>query len=161
MALLCHVVLSASTYTAGATPPPTATLVCTNTGASSVVVMGVQLTGRVLGSSTLGNPVPMANALPPYGPGAPVVVAAGGIGRVGPFPVTVASAADANSSSQQRTQVPVCILMVGATVFGSDRSVNVAAEAGITVSWTIRPAFNTRGGLLDFSRPSNSAGWFL
>lgn len=182
MALVCSVVLSTTSYAAGHTPPPTASVVCHNTGGSAVVVSGVALSGRVFGSSTPGNPVPMANALPPYGPGAPVTVSAGGSATVGPFPVTVGSvaAAVANRSESvvvdqdeiqtvsfvrgsmiQPSQRPDFILMVGAMVFGSDGSRNVATEAGITVSYSVRPAVGTQGGQLIFSRPSNSAGWFF
>lgn len=161
MALLCSVVLSTNAYSAGSTPAPQATILVENRGASSVVVMGVQLTGRVMGSSTLGNPTTMNNALPPYGPGAPVLVTAGGFQRVGPFAITVGSAANANGGNPQPTQVPVYVLLVGAVVLGSDRSITNATEAGMTVSWPIRPRQNTQGGTLDFSKAANAAGWFF
>ena len=161
MALVCTVVLSATSYSAGATPPPTATVLCYNNGASSVVVTGVQMYGRVHGSSTLGNPVPMANALPPYGPGAPVTAAAASLASIGPFPVTVGSAASAIGGNSQPTQPADFILMVGATVFGSDGSRNEAGEAGMLVSYSVRPRVNTQGGQLIFSQASNSAGWFF
>ncbi len=161
MALICSVALSTTAYAAGSTPPPSASIVVTNTGSGAVVVTGVQLSGRVLGSSTPGRPVVMGNALPPYGPGAPVVVAAGGVGRVGPFAVTAGMAANANGGVKQPTQVPIYTLMVGAVVFGSDGSRNVAAEAGLTVSWPIRPQVGTQGAALNFSQPGNSARWFF
>lgn len=161
MALICSVVLSANTYLAGHTPPPSASIVCYNNGASTVVVTGVQLHKRIHGSDTPGGPVPMGNALPAYGAGAPVVVAAGSTASVGPFAVTVGSAAAAIGGNSQPSQPPVAILVIGATVMGSDGSRNVATEAGITVSYSIRPRINTQGGQLDFSRASNSAGWFF
>lgn len=161
MALLASVVLSTNSYAAGSTPPPTASVVCANTGASAVVVTGVQLQGRVFGSETPGHPVVMGNALPPYGPGAPVTVPAGGVASVGPFPVTVGSAASAVGGASQRTQVPTYILMVGAVVTGHDRSSTTAAEAGMTVRWTVPPLPQSQGGQFIYSRASNSAGWFF
>lgn len=161
MALLCSVVLSTTSYAAGATPPPSCSIVCGNTGASAVVVTGVQLHGRVFGCDTPGHPVPMSNALPPYGPGAPVTVAAGGSASVGPFPVTVGSVASGNGGNAQPSQAPTFILVVGATVFGSDGSRNEAGEAGMTVRWTVPPLPQSQGGQFIFSRASNSAGWFF
>ena len=161
LALVCSVVLSANSYSAGHTPPPSASIVCYNNGASAVVVTGVQLYKRILGSDTPGNPVPMGNALPPYGPGAPVSVSALGTQRVGPFSITMGSAASAIGGNSQPSQPAGCILVIGATVFGSDGSRNVAGEAGITVSYSIRPRVGTQGGQLIFSQASNSAGWFF
>lgn len=161
MPLLCSVVLSATSYAAGHTPPPHADVLCTNTGATALVVTGVQMTSRVAGSETLGNPTAMGNALPPYGPGAPVTVAAGGTARVGPFPVTVGSAAAAIGGNPQPSQRPDCILLVGAVVTASDRSLSRANEAGITVSYSIRPRVGTQGGQFIYSSASNSAGWFF
>ncbi len=161
MALVCSVVLSTGSYAAGATPPPTASIVCGNSGASAVVVTGVQLSGRVFGSSTPGNPVSMGNALPPYGPGAPVVVAAGGSASVGPFPVTVGNVAAGVGGVSQPSQPADFILMVGAMVFGSDGSRNEAGEAGMLVSYSVRPRAGTQGGQFLFSRASNAAGWFF
>lgn len=160
MALICNVVLSATSYSAGHTPPPKASIVCTNTGASAVVVLGVALHKRILGSNTPGAPVPMGNALPPYGPGAPVTVDAGGTQTVGPFAVTVGNVASAVGGNSQSSQPPDFTLMVGATVLGSDGSRTEAGEAGMLVSYSIRPRVNTQGGQLIFSQPSNSAGWF-
>ncbi len=160
MALVCSVVLSATSYSAGHTPPPTARVVCYNNGASAVVVTGVALSKRVHGSDTLGGPVPMGNALPPYGPGAPVSVSAGGTQTVGPFAVTVGSAASAIGGNSQPSQPADCILVIGATVFGSDGSRVEAGEAGMLVSYSIRPRVGTQGGQFIFSQPSNSAGWF-
>lgn len=161
MALICNVVLSMNTCSAGHTPPPMATIQCTNTGASALVVTGVQLLGRILGSDTPGHPVVMGNALPPYGPGAPVTVAASSSATVGPFPITVGSAAAAIGGNPQPSQVPDFILMVGAVVRASDGSRVDAGEAGMTVSYSIRPPVGTQGGQLIFSQPSNSAGWFF
>lgn len=160
LALVCSVVLSATSYSAGHTPPPKCSIVCYNNGASAVVVTGVELTKRVHGSDTLGNPVPMGNALPPYGPGAPVTVSAGGTQTVGPFSIAVGSAASAIGGNSQPSQPSDFILVIGATVFGSDRSRNVAGEAGMLVSYSIRPRVNTQGGQLIFSQASNSALWF-
>lgn len=160
MALVCSVALSATSYSAGHTPPPKCSIVCHNNGASAVVVMGVALHKRVMGSDTPGNPVPMGNALPPYGPGAPVTVAAGGSQTVGPFSITVGSAASAIGGNSQASQPADFILIIGATVLGSDGSRVEAGEAGMLVSYTIRPRVNTQGGQLIFAQPSNSALWF-
>jgi hypothetical protein len=161
MALVCSVVLSATSYSAGHTPAPKASVVCYNNGASSIVVTGVQLHKRIFGSDTPGGPVPMGSALPPYGPGAPVAVAAGGTQTVGPFSVTVGSVASAIGGNSQPSQPADCILVIGATVFSSDGSRAEAGEAGMLVSYSIRPRINTQGGQLIFSQPSNSAGWFF
>lgn len=161
MALVCTVVLSTSSYAAGSTPPPKAFIICRNDGASTVVVAGIALSRRVLGSDTLGAPVPMGNALPAYGPGAPAVVLAGDAQTIGPFSVTVGSAASAIGGNAQPSQPADYILMVGATVIGSDRSSNVAGEAGMLVSYSLRPRIGAQGGQLIYARPSNSAGWFF
>lgn len=160
MALVCSVVLSTGSYSAGATPPPMASVVCHNPGASSVVVTGVQLSGRVLGAAP-GSGTAMGNALPPYGPGAPVSVAAGSSATVGPFPVTVGSAAAAVGGSKQPSQPADFTLLVGAVVLASDGSRSEAGEAGCLVSYSVRPTVGAQGGQLLFSRPSNSAGWFF
>lgn len=160
MPLVCSVVLSATSYAAGHTPPPSASVVCYNPGASALVVTGVQLTGRVYGAAS-GAPTTMANALPPYGPGAPVTVAAGGTSTVGPFPVTAGSAAAAVGGNSQPTQTPDYQLMVGAVVTANDRSINTATEQGITVSYSIRPRTGSQGGQLLYANASNSAGWFF
>lgn len=160
MALVCSVVLSAGSYSAGHTPAPTASIVCYNPGASTVVVTGVELTRRIHGSSTLGGPVPMGTAMPPVGPGGAVVVLAGTAQTIGPFSITVGSVASAIGGNSQPSQPADCILMIGATVMGSDSSRNIAGEAGMLVSYSIRPRVGTQGGQLDFSKASNSAGWF-
>lgn len=161
MALVCTVVLSATSYSAGHTPAPKCSILVHNNGASAVVVTGVALTKRIMGCDTPGNPVPMGSALPPYGPGAPVSVPAGGTRTVGPFSITVGSAAAAIGGNSQPSQPADFILIIGATVFGSDRSRNIAGEAGMLVSYSIRPRVGTQGGQYIFSLPSNSAGWFF
>lgn len=165
MALVCTVVLSTTSYRAGATPPPMATVQCYNPTASTIVVSGVEIYGRVLGSSTPGNPVPMGMPLPPYGPGAPVTIAAGATLPVGPFPITAGSAAaalrDGNTGNAQPSQPLNYTLMIGAIVFGSDLSRNTAGEAGMLVSQTIAPTVGQQGGSLIFSKPTNSSGWFF
>jgi len=161
MPLVCTVVLSATSYAAGSTPPPSASIVCSNTGASALVVTGVQLTSRIAGCSTPGQPTVMGNALPPYGPGAPVYVAAGSTSTVGPFPVTVGSAAAGIGGVSQPSQVPDYQLVIGAVVTASDGSINTAIEAGMTVSYALRPRIASQGGQLNFNTSSNSAGWFF
>lgn len=161
MTVSCAIVLSSSSYQAGQTPPPTATLVCQNNTNAAQVVIGVQVTGRVFGSSTPGNPAPMGTPMPPYGPGAPVTVPALGSASIGPFPLAVGSAAATVGGNSQPSQVANYILMVGANVLTADQQNSVAAEMGMTVGPTTRPLPNAQGGYLLFSQPSNSALWFF
>ena len=77
MALTCSLQLSAQSYSAGATPPPSVMLSCFNPGASDVAVTGASINTRVLGA-TPGSGVPAQRFTVPCGLGQTVIVPAGG-----------------------------------------------------------------------------------
>ena len=167
MALVCAMSLNTGVYSAGQTPPPQATLTVYNPNAVAVSVTGVQVTARAFGDTPI-NHVPMAPVLPAIGPGMTTSVPPLGTITVGPFPIVVGSAANANSfqvvnqtanlnpiNPQGPALVPQTIVMVGAAVNGSDGSVNVASEAGLTVSYSNSPPLGYQGGFLNYAGPNN------
>jgi hypothetical protein len=173
MALQCQVSLNVSSMSAGMTPPPQATITVYNPNAVAVVVTGAAL--RVIENT--GLPMPAIGAaisyvgappsLMPIGPGQTVLVPALGSITIGPFPVAVNSAANANQFQMvnqtgnnnplnpQGSSIPIATLLVGATVQGSDGSTNEAQQAGLIVSYQSQPPLGSAGGFLQFSVPMN------
>lgn len=167
MALQCAISLNATAYAVGQTPPPMATLQVYNPGAATVVVLGVQMSfaaqGALSTQSTSASPV-----VAPTGPGLPVVVPSLTSINIGPFPIVVASAANANAfygvgaggvqvppANPQPSQPPQWTLIVGAFVYGSDGSANIATPAGLLVSYQSLPPLGTQGGFFNFAGPAN------
>lgn len=172
MSLQCQVTLNYSSYSVGQNAPPNATVTVYNPNASAVVVMGIAITSRVLNGSSV-NQSAMSQSLPPTGPGMTVLVPTLSSITFGPFPITVGSAANANSFqavnqtgnlnpiNPQVALPPQFTLLVGATVTGSDGSNNVAGVAPLLVSYCPPPPLGWQGGFLQFSAPNNLATGFL
>ena len=166
MALKCQVSLNYASYTAGQNPPPMATLLVFNPGASAVVVTGVQLEF----SDQSGDRIRPAVSPGPMGgsPGMTVSVPTLDDITIGPFPIAVGSAAAANSFAMvepgdqppnaQPSQPMQSTILIGATVYGSDGSINVAGPAGLLVSYTSAPPVGYQGGFLQFASPNNFIG---
>ncbi len=167
MALSCQVSLNYASYAAGQNPPPMANVFVYNPGASTVVVTGIVLTF----ADQFGNPVKpvVSPGLPPTGPGQSVAAGALSSINIGPFPIAVGSAANANSfqtvapgalpSNPQGSQPAQSILLIGAIVYGSDGSMNVAGAASLLVSYTNPPPLGFQGGFYMFSAPNNFIGF--
>lgn len=165
MALQCNVTVNYTAYQAGQTPPPMATLQVYNPNASAVAVTGIVLTYF----DVLGNPIaaPTNAPMPAMGPGQTVVAPALSSITFGPFPVVFGSAANMNSFQETASvdvtaninsivaQPPQTVVRVGATVSGSDGSVNTAGVAPIIVSYTAAPPPAFQGGFLQFSNGRN------
>lgn len=170
MALQCNMTLNTASTTAGQSPAPQATLTVYNPNASAVVVTGA----RVFTTTLQGQQANVVNeALVPMGPGMTTVVPALSSITFGPFPISTGSAANVNAflaitpvgnifpQNPQPSQRPQTLLLVNATVYGSDGSVNIAGVAPLLVSYTSPPPLNFQGGPLMFSAPNNLALGFF
>lgn len=168
MALQCQVQVNVSTYSAGQTPVPLVTLVVYNPNAAAVVVTGVNMRYRALDDTSVVNRTAASPAVPPIGFGQTTSVPATSILTIGPFGLAVGSAANANSyqsanpagvvtlASPQLSQKPQWVLCVGADVYGSDGSVNVAGEDWVLISYTSQPPLGLQGGSAMFNAPNNA-----
>jgi len=166
MSLQANVTLNTGSYSAGQNPPPMATVTVYNPNASAVVVTGIQMSSRPQFSG-LVNSVAMSPSVPPTGPGQTVSVPALSSITFGPFPMVVGSAANVNSQAAvnqvgnlfpinpQGSQPPQTTMLIGATVYGSDGSLNEAGQAGLLVSYTSAPPVAYQGGFLNFAGPNN------
>jgi hypothetical protein len=164
MSLNCAMTLNANSYSSGATPPPMATLTVYNPNAASVAVTGFapqyfDVNGNILAAA-------IGQSMPAMGPGQTVVVPALGTLTFGPFPVVVATAANANPfqavirgsqpiNPQLAMPTPVTV-QVGGLVYGSDGSVNQVAMAPLIVASAFVPPVGQMGGSAQFNNPNNS-----
>jgi len=165
MALVCNMTLNTASVTAGQNAAQ-ATLSVYNPNASAVVVTGASVFTTTLAGQYTNS---TNQSVVPLGPGMTTVVPALGLITFGPFPVAASSAANVNSYAAvnqvgnlfainpQPSQRPQQVLMVGALVYGSDGSVNVAGQAPLLVSYTSAPPLNYQGGPMMFSAPNNLA----
>ncbi len=168
MALSCQVSLNYPAYSAGQTPAPMATVFVYNPNAVAVVVTSVQMS-IAPANNPLVNSLPIPPSVPPTGVGMTTTVPALSSITIGPFPIVVSSAANVNSFqavnqtgnlnpiNPQGSQPPQSRLLVGAYVYGSDGTVNVAGVAPLLVSYAIPPPVGYQGGFLQFSAPNNLA----
>ncbi len=166
MSLSCQVSLNYSAYTAGQNPAPMATVFVYNPNASAVVVTSIQMTAYAL-LDPLVNRLAMLPSVPPTGPGMTVSVPTLSSITIGPFPIVLGSAANVNSFQMvnqtgninpvnpQGSQPPQTTVMVGATVYGSDGSVNVAGVAPVYLSYSETPPLAYQGGFLQLQAPNN------
>ena len=166
MALICNMTVNTPVMSAGQSPPPQATLTVANANAVPVVVTG----GSVF-TTTLAGQYASTSSPPliPLGPGTTTTVPAGGSITFGPFPVVMASAANANPQqavnqtgnlnplNPQPAERVQQTFLVGATVYGSDGSINIAGTAPVFVSYTSAPPIGYQGGPMFFSAPNNLA----
>lgn len=168
MALTCNITLNVSTCVAGGSPSPQATLQVFNPNASAVAVAGVQL--QFFDAVTLLPIAAAANApMPALGPGQTVVAPAGSSIFFGPFPVAIGLAGNASSlgsmpfspssppapANPQLALRPQQQVLIGAVVYGSDGSANVAGRAGLLVSYPSLPPLFSQGGALQLSNGNN------
>jgi hypothetical protein len=166
MALQCNVTLNTGTMSAGQSPPPQATLTVYNANASAVVVTGAQVfTTTLAGQYTSTSSPPLV----PLGSGATTLVPALSSITFGPFPIVMASAANANPQAvinpsgninpvnPQPAERPFQTFNVGALVYGSDGSINTAGTAALLVGYTSVPPIGFQGGPLQFGMPNNLA----
>jgi hypothetical protein len=151
--------------------PVTAVLTVTNATASPIAITGAALSMAQLGD---GLAISRAENVLPLGPGMPVVVPASSTIIVGPFQVVVHSNAGANSfqsvgpagaltdpqlsearGDQNGNHFPQFVVLVSATVYGSDGSVNVSGTAPLLVDVVVPPPLGYQGGFLHLSAPNN------
>jgi hypothetical protein len=165
MALNVSVSLNYDAYSAGQNPPPQATLTVYNPNASTVIVTGVKMYAFDV-NDPVGRELDFASGTPPLGPNQPTAVAALGTLTIGPFPVVVGSAANANSYqssnpvgrtlvNSQLAHPPQSILGIGCVLYASDGSVNRAAWTPLQVSYTSSPPLGYQGGFCFFNGPNN------
>lgn len=164
MALQCQMAINSPSYSAGQTPPPAATLTIFNPNAVAVVVTGVELAFTDKLGQTV-RPVIQPSVVP-IGPGQPTSVPALGTVTLGPFPMTFGSAAASSSfamvppgaqpANVQGSQPPQVEINIGALVYASDGSVNVAGRARVLVSYTVSPPLGYQGGVAQFGGPNNA-----
>ncbi len=170
MALQCQMSVNVFSSVAGQTPVPQATLTVYNPNASAVVVTGAQVTIRSLsGQFTAPANIPLV----PLTPGT-TSVAALSTATFGPFGIAIGTPSNVNSFQavnpaatdfdpvypQQAVRSPRKYF-IGATVYGSDGSLNVAGEAPVLIDTTTPPPLGYQGGFLQFSSPNNFAAGFL
>jgi len=166
MALTCGISINTTAVTADQSPGASATLTVYNPNASAVVVTGARLTYTPLGQTNPSPAASVATVLIPTGPGQTVSVPALGSITFGPFPVQAHSPSNSSSynvaspsggyggpiqgalPSQEQ-------LIIGAVVEASDGSSNVAAPAGLTVSYYTPPPLGSQGGFLNFADGDN------
>lgn len=163
MALVCNMTLSSGSMVAGQSPAPQATLTVYNPNAAAVLVSGA----RVSIATASGQQMHAGNSpLIPLIAGFSTVPALSSL-TFGPFPVTLGSAAGGAPSSMippssqpvnpQASQPLQTLFAVGATVYGSDGSVNVAGTAPLLLSYTSPPPIGYQGGPMQFAAPNNLA----
>lgn len=164
MALQAQLAISTPSYTAGQTPVPTLMLTVYNPNAAAVTVTGVELNY----TDQLGNQMPrppVITSVPPMGVGQVVVAPALSTITIGPWAIAAGSAAAASSydmvpqSSQpalvQGAIPPQTQLWIGATVYGSDGSVNVCGKTRMLLSYTVNPPRAFQGGFAQFAGINN------
>jgi len=143
-------------------------ITATNPGAVPIAITGGELEVTQLGDGTT---VSCAKPALPLGPGMPTAVAAGATVLIGPVTLAVHSNAGANSYQSPNAPVmpqpsetrgeatsnkyPQFTVLVGATLYGSDHSINAAGTAPIFVDVVSPPPLGYQGGFLSLSAPNN------
>lgn len=172
MPLQCQVVLNPSARSGE--QPVTVALIVYNPSATTPIA----ITGGALSVSQLGDGSEVSCALPmlPIGPGMPTVVAAGATILVGPMTLVLHSNAASNSFQTVDSSPPVnpqpsdsrlsgsneypqFTVLVGATLYGSDGSINQAGTAPVLVDVVVTPPLGFQGGFLHLHAPNNLANF--
>ncbi len=155
--------------TAGQNPAPQATVTVYNPNASAISVTGIQMTVKFLNDPLTRT----LNGSPPIGPGMTTLCPALSSITIGPFPVVIPSASNVNSFAMvnmagninpinpQGSQPPQSVAQIGAYVYASDLSSNVAGVAPLMISYTSAPPVGYQGGFLNLAGPNNLADAFL
>lgn len=164
MALQCQLVSSTLAYQAGQSPPPSLALVVYNPNAGAVSVTGVELI-YMTPQGVVQRPS-MSEPLVPIGVGQTTSVPALSSITIGPFALAVGSVSSANSYqmvppgtqpfNSQGAHAPQQDILIGANVYGSDGSVNVAGRARVLVSFSVAPPPGYQGGVAQFQAPNNA-----
>lgn len=141
-----------------------ATLFVYNPNAVAVVVTGVELVFKDKVGATV-RPV-LQPSVVPIGVGQVTSVPALSSLTFGPFPMAFGSAAAASSydmvppgaqpGNPQGSQPPQVEIFIGALVYGSDGSVNVAGNTRVLVSYSVPPPLGFQGGFASFGAPNNA-----
>lgn len=173
MPLQCQVVLNPSARS-GEQPIAVALLVYNPSTTTPIVITGGVMSVEQLGN---GTSVPCALPMLPIGPGMPVVVAAGATVLVGPMTLVLHSNAAANSFQTVDANPPVnpqpsdsrggatslhypqYTALIGATLYGSDGSINQAGKAPVFVDVVATPPPGYQGGYLHLHEPKNLANF--
>lgn len=168
MALTCQMTLDYSNCVAGQNPPPKATLQVYNPNASSVAVTGINIEYFDVNGVQMTT-MPVGLSMPAMGPGQTVTVTTLASVFFGPFPIVLGSAASANTFLASPAETPASqplprslahrpqqFFWVGATVLGSDSSINTAGRAGLLVSFTSVPPLYSQGGVAQFNGRNNA-----
>jgi hypothetical protein len=164
MAITAQVNLSFTSYPAGFTPPPLATLTVANTGAAAVAIVGTKFYATIVGASAPSF-TSIATPVLPTGPGQNLTVPAAGSLSLGPFPIVMPSAANNNpaasippSAAPQNPQISQPIpfsVTIGCDVLTSDGTTTTAQGAFLLVSGTSQPPQGNYGGFLQFYIANN------
>lgn len=164
MALNCQLSINPAAYSAGQTPPPSLSLLVVNPNAVAVSVTGVEW--QFTDQNLVVTRPPVNPPLFPFGPGQGSSIAALSSQTFGPMALAVWSAANLNPQQTvppfgaplqtQGSQRPQTEVWVGALVYGSDGSVNVAGRARLLVSYANAPTRGTLGGNADLTQSTNS-----
>ena len=183
MALNCQVILGNTSGAAGRSPPCTANILVFNPNAAAVIVTNAAMTFAMLGATGItqgGAGLAYSPSVPPIGPGQALTVPANGSITVGPFYVVIPSVAAANGFQTINPMPgaavpsldfdgegfdsygpgggqPQFTILVGATVYGSDGSVNTAGTAPYFVDVNVPPPPGFNGGFAQFGAPTNSS----
>ena len=168
MALTCQITTDKLQTSAGQNPPPMATLQVYNPNASSVSVTGIVIQYFDVNGVQMTT-MPVGISTPAMGPGQTVTATTLASIYFGPFPIVLGSAASANTSlasppaSPANQPLPRSLahpaqqfFWVGALVYASDGSVNVAGRAGVLMSFTSLPPLYTQGGVAQFNGVNNA-----
>lgn len=149
--------------------PVTVAVVATNPSPTT----SIAITGGALSITQLRDGSDVSCALPmlPLGPGMSTVVAAGASVLIGPMPLVVHSNSASNSFQNPSSLIdsqpsdargeptgshyPQFTVLVGATLYGSDGSINQAGTAPILVDVIAPPPLGFQGGFLHLSAPNN------
>lgn len=165
MALQCNLTMNVASAVAGQSPAPQATLTVYNPNATAVSVVAVQLAfynaiNNAPVNSSAAMPVPATS------PGQTITAPALTSITIGPFPITAGSAsanpfwmstpiAGSAVATPQIGELPITQMILGATVYGSDGSINEAGRVGFTISPNPFPPPTYQGGWLQFNVPNN------
>lgn len=159
--------LNVDSALAQSSPLPQATLQVYNPNASPVAVTGIAV--KYLNAEFQPFNAATNLPMPAMGPGQTVVVPALASLFFGPFSVTLGMAGNANMFLAAPQTAPLSAMsrselanrraqrvFVGATVYGSDGSINEAGLDSVLFSWSTIAPIGLQGGNTNFTLPMSS-----
>ena len=152
MALDCIIALSKTNWTVGSNLGPKAFLTCNNATAAAISVTGIQMELTQRGAKMI-----LPGSVAAIGAGSTVIVPALSAIKIGPIDLAIPSVGVQDSGNLMSAQIADPLVMVGATVYGSDGSINLAGAAPLQLRSIRQPAAATRGGFLNMAEGSNAA----